>query len=264
MSSFNNNSNPAILSGEEGLEYIQSLSRTTGGGSARQHKLLLDPTQFLAIGGLDHIRVAAQGIKQALEKNSVSLNDTFDFFTNNGLSYIEDAYRKIHSITADTKLSPALVWERKHPEVRNQLTITSELMTSGSRRYYTIETRSHYVSGNVIVENGSHDLKAGVDRFNRLYVRNDGSYYFQKTIDSPQVEVYLADASIFDDCYAYVLSTGAVERYNEMLFNIPQATLEEASDHGKQMVFYTVYQQLMPYIQESITAVNAASEALVN
>jgi len=263
VSNFNNN-NPAILSDEEASDFIQSLSRTTGGGSARQHKLLLDPTQFLAIGGLDHIRVAAQGIKQALEKNSVSLNDTFDFFTNNGLNYIEDAFVKIHSINADTKLTSALVWERKHPEVRNQLTITSELKTSGSRRYYTIETRSHYVSSNVILENGSHDLKAGVDRFNRLYVRNDGSYYFQKTIDSPQVEVYLADASVYNDAYAYVLSQGAVERYTEMLFNIPQETLEDASDYGKQMVFYTVYQQLMPYLQESIAAVNAASEALVN
>lgn len=263
MSNFNNV--PVNLDVEEARDYIKSLTRTSGAGSARQHRLLLDPTQFLAIGGLDHIRVAAKGIQDALEQNNYGLNRTFDYFTNNGLSYIEDAFVKIRGITADTELTPALVWERKHPEVRNQLTITSELKTgTGGRRYYEVATRSHYVSDNVYVENGSHDLKAGIDRFSKLYVRNDGSFYFQKSVDAPQIEVYLAVSSIFDDAYNYVLSQGAVARFMDVLYSISQETLESASDHGKQMVFYTVYQQLMPYLQETFAEIASATEVLAN
>lgn len=148
-------------------------------GAPVEHGMLIDSTQFLTLGGISYMQVAATAVNQAANA-SMEIGSIFDVATAQSVAYGKHLDKVMKNLNEESLITENLVFSGAYLKSREQLQINSELMTDkNGRQYYEVLRRFQFVYSNTNSPWYSHESKNEVKRRFRLYTKG-GKFYTLK------------------------------------------------------------------------------------
>jgi len=244
VATFINNNDVAIeiLAEDEANLVLANSFYSINDDDTFEHGMLVDSVQFLALGGLTLGRVAAQSLKQAA--GLYVQNGVYDVFTEGQLKYGAHLSRVTATLTGSDIVTTAHTYAGEYLKSRTQYMINSELKTSSDgRAYYEFISRGVNVATNVYGSWKFAETKNKVQRVMKLYVIDAAAGKFYTEKNGVRTALVLGSTEVFDLVTNVILAKGVVDKYEAVLNNIPQQTVERLAD-DQQVLFLSVYKGL--------------------
>jgi len=230
-----------IMTEEEASAILHDSFFVFSEDTSAEHDMLVDATQFLALGGITLDQVAGTAVALAKSENNYGIGRVFDVFTTQALKYGKHVVAVTKGITPSTTVVPTMTFTGSYLKSRLQLVINSELKTDHlGQSYYEVMRRGFLVSSNTATAWSAYDRKNGARRTVKLYVKDLEGQKFYTMRDGIRTSVALGDTSVFDAIQDAIHASGAVTNYVKTLNSLPQATVEQLSE-DQQALFYTVF-----------------------
>lgn len=228
--------------------------------TSAEHDMLVDATQFLALGGITLDQVAGTAVSLAKEQNSYGIGRVFDVFTTEALKYGKHVVAVTKGITPSATVVPSMTYGGKYLKSRLQFMINSELKKDhNGHEYFEIMRRGFLVSSNTATAWSAYDRKNGARRTMKLYVKDLEGQKFYTMRDGVKTSVALGDTSVFDAVQDAIHASGAVSNYVQTLNAMPQNEVEMLSDN-QQALFYTVFKAIKGEVTSTAKAPATAEE----
>lgn len=240
-----------LMTEAEAESFIHRAFLSEEDGAPVEHGMLIDSTQFLTLGGISYMQVAATAVNQAANA-SMEIGSIFDVATAQSVAYGKHLDKVMKNLNEESLITENLVFSGAYLKSREQLQINSELMTDkNGRQYYEVLRRFQFVYSNTNSPWYSHESKNEVKRRFRLYTKGGKFYTLKRGNINP---VKLGDPSVFDGAISYIRANGFVEGYLKTINSEEVSSKAVEVADNQQLVFLTVMQVLKPQLEAAYTA----------